>query len=161
MSIEDPEGYCRSLWDWGCLNGCFGDSGIRPQDVDGEVERHGHFLHLETKGSGVPLKEGQRRCIQAKVDTGRFTVIVVWGKPQQPEKLLFLCRGQERLEENASLELLRHYVACWYRWADQQTTDPACETAAEVLERADAEKAYEKDCLQRTRALYKDIPVGG
>jgi hypothetical protein len=41
MTINKLDAYVAGLWDWVCLDGCFGDTKIRPTDIDGLVERRG------------------------------------------------------------------------------------------------------------------------
>ena len=53
MTINDPVKFCAGLWDWGILNGCFGDTLIKPTDIDGFVERNGKFLFFETKSPPI------------------------------------------------------------------------------------------------------------
>lgn len=84
-NIRNIEEYTRSIWDWGWLNPCFAPTPIRVSDIDGVVERGGHFLFFEAKGirpSGdkVDMGTGQRIMHDALMATGRVSIITLWGK---------------------------------------------------------------------------------
>jgi len=127
MTINDPERFCNSLWDWGCLNGCFGLSKIKVTDADGEVERNGYFLRLETKDDGVDIPLGQNILFKSLVNTGYFTVMIVWGKPQDPHTIELRTRRDTLTYQNTSLDKMREIIGAWYRWADNQTAAPRFE----------------------------------
>ena len=121
MTINNPSEYLRNLWDWQCLSGCFGDSKISPTDIDGFVERNSFFLVIETKAPDVPLKTGQRITFEKLVSIPQFSVVVVWGHPHTPEKIMVwydLDKQKEYTGDDASLEKLREIVSGWYRYAD-------------------------------------------
>lgn len=116
MTIEDPVRYVEGIWDWGILKGCFGDTRIEPTDVDGLVERNGHFLLLEAKAPGVPVKQGQWWTFNALRNTGYFTIIVVWGQTNAPEAMQVLyppplAAGPKK---QADLNDLRNVVSWWF-----------------------------------------------
>lgn len=52
MTIRDINHFINALWDWGFLDGCFGDSKSRVGDIDGIVGHCGEILLLE----GKPMK---------------------------------------------------------------------------------------------------------
>lgn len=84
-NIRSIEEYTRSVWDWGWLNDCFKPTPIRVSDVDGIVERNGHFLFFEGKGirpdgERVVVGVGQRILQDALFSTGRASIITLWGK---------------------------------------------------------------------------------
>jgi len=114
MTINDPDAYLKGIWDWGILDGCFGTSRIEPTDIDGWVEHKGQFLVLEAKGPGVQIKEGQQISIEAMRETGLFTVIVVWGEQNQPQRLLVFTKQHEYPYDNADLQTFRNVVRWWY-----------------------------------------------
>lgn len=87
-NIRSVVGYIRGLWDWTFLNECFVRSSgattrIRVADVDGIVERWGHFLWIEAKperfDDKYTITKGQQLTHDALKATRAFTVIVVWG----------------------------------------------------------------------------------
>jgi len=110
MTLYNKDAFMRNLWDWGILDGCFGDSHIRPTDVDGLVERNGKFLLLEAKSSGKEIPQGQQIMFNNLVKTGIFTVIIIWGQPDKPEKIQIWGVPPE----NATLEKFRSEVSDWY-----------------------------------------------
>ena len=84
-NIRSIEEYTRSIWDWSWLNECFSPTPIKISDVDGVVERYGHFLFFEGKGirpSGemVTVGLGQRILQNALFATDRVSIITLWGK---------------------------------------------------------------------------------
>lgn len=122
MTINNPEAYARGVWDWGILRGCFGDTRIEPTDVDGLVERKGRFLLIEAKDSGADLRQGQRITYEALHKTGLFTILLVWGPTNEPERVELWTRKCRRVYEAANLGILRDIVAKWFAWADGACT---------------------------------------
>jgi hypothetical protein len=122
MTINNPEAFCASLWDWGCLDGCFGETRIKPTDLDGLIERHGKFLAIETKLPGVSIPQGQDIILRALAGTGYFTVLVVWGKPGVPERASLWHAGNTHEYDTCNLARLRDIVSRWFRWADSSAT---------------------------------------
>lgn len=119
MTINNPEEYLSNIWDWSILRGCFGETRIEPTDIDGFVERNGKFLAIETKSPGVEIKTGQMITFKRLIDTGCFTVALVWGEPGKPEKIT-LMTSQTTLEyDHANLEQLRKIVSQWFKYANQ------------------------------------------
>lgn len=114
MSIRNSKAFVDSLWDWSCLDGCFGDSKISVTDIDGFVERNGQFLVIEGKGFGVPIPKGQEITFQRMVESGLFTVIIVWGKPLKPQKIRVLNQHFDRTYDDASMFRLRDTVRQWF-----------------------------------------------
>lgn len=87
-NIRSVSGFIRGMWDWTFLNDCFvlpnGErTKIRVSDVDGIVEKFGHFLFIEVKpernNGDHEVTNGQRYTHQALIRTGAFTVMEVWG----------------------------------------------------------------------------------
>jgi len=118
MTINNPQTFVSQLWDWGVLNGCFGQSNIKPTDVDGLVEHRGHFLMLEAKNNGVPIPKGQSILHDAWL-AQRNSLIVVYGEPGNPSKLEYYPFGRKtaHVAEPANIETLRKAVSHWYRKA--------------------------------------------
>jgi len=117
MTINNLEKFISGLWDWAILDGCFGESRIKPSDIDGIVERNGHFLVLETKDSGASLPKGQEIMFKRMAETGLFTVMIVWGKTDQPERLRVIHKKGDR-DIPCDIELLRDWVDRWYKYAN-------------------------------------------
>lgn len=121
MTINNPNEYLENIWDWAILNGCFGQTKIRPTDIDGFVERNGKFLVIEAKSPGVEVNTGQMITLKRLIDTGRFTVIIVWGKKDNPEQITLMTSRITKMYENASLTIFRDIVSRWFEWANQTT----------------------------------------
>lgn len=120
MTIENERAFLNGIWDWSILDGCFGETRIKPTDIDGLVERNGHFLILECKAPGTPVKQGQSIMLTRAVSTGYFTAMIVWGEQSRPEKLQIIgCMG-DLLIDPCDLDTFRHYVRVWFSKADQQ-----------------------------------------
>jgi len=77
-NIRSVASFMRSLPDWTEFNTCFEPSRIRISDIDGIVERNGHFLVLDLKHPNTTLNTGQRILYQQLVRKG-FTVVIVFG----------------------------------------------------------------------------------
>jgi hypothetical protein len=119
MTINDPERYCAGLWDWAILDGCFGETKIKPTDVDGFVERKGKFLWLETKAPGAEVPYGQQLTFNALIKTGIFTVFIIWGTTNAPQEIQIMTYLGKCRKEMCSLEKLRDLTSRWYRWVDK------------------------------------------
>lgn len=112
--------YCKKLWDWAFLDDCFANN-IRVTDIDGFVERNGHYLVIETKSPGVLIPVGQRRMFQWMQYSGSITVIIVWGRPQSPYSIEINhpIKGT-RIVEPASITDLKEIVRGWFRYANTE-----------------------------------------
>lgn len=118
MTINNAQLYVDGLWDWSILKGCFGGTRIAPTDIDGAIERNGRVLLIETKQPGVPIPDGQRWFFDAFIAAG-FSVLYVWGKKGQPERLKIVTPKGFREYEEADLNKLREVVSEWFEWADK------------------------------------------
>ena len=110
MSIKDKAKYVANLWDWGFLDGCFGHTKIRVTDLDGLVERNGHFLFIEAKSSGVGVPRGQQILFDRLIESPQNSVLVIWGCPNKPEMAQWWGRKTFPADEEAIVE----EVAAWY-----------------------------------------------
>ena len=119
MTIENPDEFLANLWDWAILDGCFGETRIRPTDIDGLVERNGRFLLIEAKSPGVEIKTGQMITFKKLIDTGCFTVLLVWGERNQPQRITLMTPHITKEYETASLDTLRGITRSWFTWANQ------------------------------------------
>ena len=116
MSIKNKDQYVANLWDWGFLDGCFGNTKIRVTDLDGLVERNGHFLFIEAKSSGVGVPRGQQILFDRLIESGRNTVLVVWGEPNRPE-MARLWGGTEFGTDEAGVQAI---VRDWFQYASKE-----------------------------------------
>lgn len=117
MTINNAETFVKSLWDWSCLDGCFGDTKIKPTDIDGFVERNNLFLIIETKLLGVQIPHGQMITFDRLIKTGYFTIFIVWGNPGKPEEMMIITRHGSGTKK-ANLETFRNDVKRWFAHAD-------------------------------------------
>jgi hypothetical protein len=121
MTIRDIDNYISSLWDFGSFNGCFGDTRITLSDLDGITERRGKFLVFEGKSKNVPIPKGQEILFRSMVDTGKFTVVIAWGEPNNPTKLQVMTHKGVIIIEPADMDKLRNVVSRWFIWANNST----------------------------------------
>jgi hypothetical protein len=124
VNLRSQDNYKSSFWDWTFLNDSFGETKIRVTDIDGMVERNGQFLFIETKKPNEKIPKGQEILHKRLVDTGIFTVMVIWGYPQQPTKFSARRKGGNFERDNANLETIKQFVSEWFKWADKQSPSP-------------------------------------
>lgn len=120
MTIQNQQLYMEGVWDWAILDGCFGKTKIKPTDIDGFVERKGKFLVLETKKPNTPIKEGQWWTFNALINTGYFTVIIIWGNTNVPTEMQVLYPYPIKAtdKKQATLNDLRTVVKWWFKYAN-------------------------------------------
>jgi hypothetical protein len=122
MTIRNIDHYVAALWDWDCLSGCFGNSRIRVSDLDGIIERNGRFLVLEAKSHGASVSTGQRRMFDEMAKTGVFTIIVLFGETNNPQRMRVTTQQEDgrvvSVEKQASMADVRDMVQRWYRFAN-------------------------------------------
>ncbi len=114
MTINNLTTFTNNLWDWKILDGCFGNTRIRPTDIDGLVERKGKFLLIEAKSINKGIDSGQAILFDNLIKTKVFTVIIVWGNPNDPKKLL----KWGKTVINTDLDGFRKVVEKWYKDVD-------------------------------------------
>jgi hypothetical protein len=119
MSINNPERFLAGFWDWGFLDKCFGGK-IKVSDLDGIVERRGHFLVLETKKKGVSIPSGQRIMFERMAKTGLITVIVIWGDKNATEEIQIYYPGCEAPtpKKAATNEDVQHVAEWWNNYVN-------------------------------------------
>jgi len=123
MTIKDQARYLESSPDWAMLNGCFG-AVIKPEDIDGHVERGGVSLFLEHKLPGASLKKAQDIGFDALRGQGN-TVIVFWGQARDGSDITHMQVYWPRWlmpeapnhppRKEATLDDLRRACSWWYR----------------------------------------------
>lgn len=119
--------FTEGLPDWGCLDGCFGNTRISPTDVDGLVERRGALLMLEWKRPGGQLREGQRLALLSLSKIPRCAAIVVWGATQPamaPERMQVFWDGQAQDTVDADIGKVREAVSRWFDMANRDEAPP-------------------------------------
>ncbi|KKM95369.1 hypothetical protein LCGC14_1188930 [marine sediment metagenome] len=117
-NLRDRRAYGDAAWDWSLLNGCFGDSKIRPSDIDGVIERKGHYLYLEAKPSRGHLGQGQRILLEGLCKQPNNIVIVVWGDNENPERMQIMQGGEVYPAQPTDRDGFRKAVADWYKMAN-------------------------------------------
>jgi hypothetical protein len=127
MTINNPELFMAGVWDWAILDGCFGNTRIRPTDIDGCVERNGHFLYFETKRPGAHIPFGQLLTYRGWVNKGD-SVIVIWGEKNKPQRLqVFTPRHRPpdgKVYAYADVTKLRQLVGQWFDLVDRNVFTP-------------------------------------
>ena len=124
MTIRNIDKFVASIQDWAILDGCFGQTRIRPSDIDGFVERRGVCLFLEGKGHDVPLTTGQAIAFSTLAKQGN-TVIVFWGKDRDISKMRVITKSDPGTVRLCSLEDLRSAVKAWYEAANRPKVNSA------------------------------------
>lgn len=117
MTIRNEEYYKSQLWDWGFLDGCFSPTKIKVTDIDGFVERNGKFLVIETKSPGAEIPYGQRIMFNQMIKSGLFTIYIVWGYANNPERIRIITRKTD-IERDCDELLLQRYVIRWFEYAN-------------------------------------------
>ena len=120
MTIRNIERFIESIQDWAILDGCFGNTRIRPSDIDGFVERRGVCLFLEGKGINAPLTTGQAIAYLSLAKQGN-TVVVFWGKDKNISRMRVITPVDSGTVKPASLQDLRRVVSEWYRKANSHS----------------------------------------
>lgn len=123
-NLRSHNNFINSHWDWTPFNPCFVTASgqqtrIRISDIDGSVERNGHFLIMETKRPGEEMKEGQKRYLRASVRR-MDAVLVLHGHPNMPDKLFFYRPNtdQPQIINPCVLSDALRVVKGWFLWAD-------------------------------------------
>lgn len=110
------------LWDYAFLDGCFGESKIKPMDIDGMIERHGHFLFIETKKPDVrKIPTGQMMALERLATSLNSTVLVLFGEPNAPERGFALYPGGFRDDFDVmDAGAVRDFVSRWFIWVNRK-----------------------------------------
>lgn len=116
MTINNPQAFVNGLWDWSILDGCFGDTKVKPTDIDGFIERNGYFLFIESKNIGVSVPQGQRILHKRLVDTGVFTVVILWGNAttNTPTHTQIIWGGGITEIKSTNIDQFRGVVSRWF-----------------------------------------------
>lgn len=120
MNIRNEAEWRAGFWDWSVLDGCFGRSKVRPADIDGIVERHGHVLFIETKGAGAPRSRGQQILLEHLATLPKCHVLTVVGDPGKPEHIYLQGNNGTLVNQPADLDLLRDLVSQWWQHANKR-----------------------------------------
>lgn len=104
------------------FDGCFGPTRIKPTDIDGFVERKGKFLVLETKSPEVEVPEGQQIAFDSLVKTGYFSILVMWGEKNHPQKAKLITRKGEFDYDPCDADKCKQIVTKWFQYAESSET---------------------------------------
>lgn len=110
-AIRDPEE--ASAVDWGLVGLRFGK--ILPMDIDGVLERNGHFLFLEWKKPNCDCSKGQSKTYEAlNRELGdRSTVVVVRGDKLNGDVFSAMMLGRDKGFRPCDNDRLWSFVAEW------------------------------------------------
>lgn len=122
MTIHNMPLFLNGLWDWAFLDGCFGQTKIRPTDVDGQVHTRfpkDRYLELEAKSINASIPTGQRMKFDSYLRVNReigrelFTILVFWGNADTKEITHMRKWGTtERIA--CSMQDVRQFVYDWF-----------------------------------------------
>jgi hypothetical protein len=119
-NLRSRDAYRDAAWDWEFLNGCFGGTRIRPTDIDGMVERHGHFLFLEMKPPNGHLSKGQEIALEQLSCLPRHLVLIAWGDQEtcRIDRVCVMVDGYS-VDFPCTTERFQRIVRDWYKTADK------------------------------------------
>jgi hypothetical protein len=107
------------LWNWKPVADMMpGKMGV--SDIDGVVERNGHFLFMESKNEREPLSVGQRIMLVelAKLNPERVRVVIVYGDRTTGEILGYCRVTADGVQERASPQAFKVAFTKWFNHAD-------------------------------------------
>ena len=118
-NIRDGDTFVNSWWDWSVYNDCFEPTKIRISDIDGIVERRGHFLWIECKRPGEIITKGQEIMHSALTKNGSFTVLILWGEVDSPIKYKCISeKGNIKEESGIGTDYIKQLIKRWFLWAN-------------------------------------------
>lgn len=103
--------WADGVFDWSFLNGIF-PRGITPMDIDAVVELNSCFLGFETKDIGVPVKVGQMLMLERLAQSGRWVVIILWGKTE-PVQWQVMWKDYQSKIGPCNAKIVRDFCAMW------------------------------------------------
>jgi hypothetical protein len=118
MTIKNRSYYIGQLWDWGFLDECFRPTKIKVTDIDGFVERNGKFLLIETKSNDAKIPTGQQIMFDNMIKTSLFTVFIIWGNANQPEKGRLFTRKKTIEYPTLNEVKIIQIVKAWFKYAN-------------------------------------------
>lgn len=118
-NIYNKDAFYNSFWDLSIFNPCFPNPKMRMGDVDGLIERRGHFLLFEGKPKGKTLSFGQQLMYNNLAKIEKFTVLVCWGIPPN-EFTSFKGIGEinKEMAECRNEDVVK-FVKDWYNKVDK------------------------------------------
>lgn len=124
MTINNPQKFVDTLWDWSMWNGCFEGTNISMSDIDGFVERNGEMLIVETKSPNANIPLGQSISYERLSRKKNATILVLWGEPNKPERGKLYCnKGKVINYPHLDLNKARKIVSDWFKWASRKSAN--------------------------------------
>lgn len=117
MTIKNKYFYASQLWNWGFLDQCFEGTKIKVTDIDGFVERNGKFLLIECKSHNAVIPTGQEIMFKRMVETGLFTILIIWGEANKPERCELRIKEKTYPYKNADDVFIQRLVHGWFKSA--------------------------------------------
>jgi hypothetical protein len=119
MTLHSPNIYNNSHWEFSNFDECFEPSKIKLSDIDGIVERRGHFIVLETKKPSVKsLPVGQFRMYNAMNAIGCFTILIVWGNVNSPIRYEIWDENRNKTNKECDMKELCSIIRKWFVFSD-------------------------------------------
>lgn len=118
MTIRNQQLFLDGFWDYGIFDGCFSNPKVKFADIDGFIERNGHYMVLEIKNSGVPVPMGQQITYKSLMDTGLFTILFLFGPRNEPKEME-IWKPDKTIRKKAptTLEEVKNVIRLWDEWA--------------------------------------------
>lgn len=142
-------------FDWDFLIPAFEPTKIQPMDIDGIVERNGHFLVFETKDEGKDIPVGQSITLNALHQLGVFTLFFLYGKNKQEFTKFEIAWPNTTevldidLKDNPKAVILE-YTKKWFYAANRKT-------ASKVMDYWDRLIFQKIDQYKKTIELIEDL----
>jgi hypothetical protein len=115
ITIRDPAKFMEGFWDWGFLDDTLPGK-VKVSDIDGFVEKNGHFLILETKKFDVSIPLGQKIAYEKLQKTGLFTIVYLWGEKGFIEEMQVLyANGKVSPKKSADNDDFKRVVEWWVK----------------------------------------------
>jgi hypothetical protein len=110
--------YLDILPDWAMLDGCFGDTKVKPSDGDGQVHQNGAILFLEKKFPNAVIEPPLRRTIDTHIRQGN-SFIAFWCEKKDGSDIskmrVFGIEGYDSDMREATLQDFRAAVKKWWQ----------------------------------------------
>ena len=118
-NIRSEKTFINSWWDWTVYNDCFVPTKIKISDIDGIVERRGHFLWIECKRPGEAITKGQEIMHNALTKNRSFTVLILWGETNEPVKFRITSEKGKMCEKaGINQEDVKELISKWFNWSN-------------------------------------------
>ena len=115
------------LPNWNVFNDCFTGTNIKISDVDGVVERNGHFLFMEVKQNTKNIRLGQRILYERLTDnTDHISVLLLYAQNVSSDMDIqeyAVFRNGEMTQDwtPTNTEQMKGYVSAWFQRVSNQS----------------------------------------